>query len=102
MSVARDSSNERMRFLLYETNEFYVQKFWSSYDEEVIESLAKKEFQPLSVIPHLVESLREFLKRAVGFSNLDFSVTLHSQDDNEKNETYICYDYARIHYHLVF
>ena len=45
MSVARDSSNERMRFLLYETNEIYVQKFWSSSDEEVIELLAKKEFQ---------------------------------------------------------
>ena len=88
MSVARDSSNERMRFLLYETNEFYVQKFWSSYDEEVIESLAKKEFQPLSVIPHLVESLREFLKRAVGFSNLDFSVTLLKMTMRKMKRTY--------------
>ena len=84
MSVARDSSNERMRFLLYETNEIYVQKLWSSSDDEVIEPLAKKEFQPLSVTPHLVESLRKFLKWAIDFSNLEFSVTLHSQDDNEK------------------
>ena len=102
MSVARDSSNERMRFLLYETHEIYVQKLWSSSDEEVIEPLAKKEFQPLSVTPHLVESLRKFLKWAIDFSNLEFSVTLNSQDDNEKNETDICYDYDRIPYHLVF
>ena len=102
MSVARDSSNERMRFLLYETNEIYVQKLWSSSDEEVTEPQAKKEFQPLSLTPHLVESLRKFLKWAIDFSNLEFSVTLHSQDDNEKNETDICYDYGRTHYHLVF
>ena len=30
------------------------------------------------------------------------SVTLHSQDDNEKNETDICYDCGRNHHHLVF
>ena len=49
-----------------------------------------------------MESLRKFLKRAKLFSNLEFSVTLHAQDDNEKDETDICYDYGRIHYHLVF
>ena len=95
MPVARDSSNERMRFLLYETNEIYVQKLWSSSDQEVIEPLAKKEFKPLSVTPRLVESSRKFLKWAIDFSNLEFSVTLHSQDDNEKNETDIWYDYGR-------
>ena len=102
MSVARDSSNERMRFLLHESNEIYMEKLWCSSDEEVIEPLAKKEFRPLSVTPHLVESLRIFLNWAMNFSNLEFSVTLHSQDDNEKNDTDICYDYGRIHYHLVF
>ena len=75
MSVARDSSNERMRFLFYETNEIYVLKLWSSSDEEVIEPLAKKQFRPLSVTPHLVESLRKFHKWAIDFSNLDYSVT---------------------------
>ena len=60
------------------------------------------EFQQLSVTPHLVESLRKFLKRAIHFSNLEFSVTFFSQDDCEKNETNICYDYGRFHYHLAF
>ena len=78
-----------------------MQKLWSSSDEEMIEPLAEKEFQPLSVTPFLVESLRKFLKWAIDFSNLEFSVTLHSKDDNEKNETDICYDYGRFHYHLV-
>ena len=91
-----------MRFLLYETNEIHVQKFWSSSDEEMIEPLAKKETQLLSVTSHLVESLRKFLKWAIDVSNLEFSVTLHSQGDNEKNETGICYDYGRTHYQLVF
>ena len=98
MPVARDSSNERMRFLLYETNEIYVQKLWISSDEEVTEPLATKEFQPLSVTPHLLESLQKILKWAINFSNLEISGTLHSQDDNERNETDICYDYGRIHY----
>ena len=49
-----------------------------------------------------MESLQKFLKWAIDFSNLEFSVTLHSQDDNEKNETDLCYDYRRTHYHLVF
>ena len=102
MSLARDSSNERMRFLLYETNESCMRKHLSSSDEEVIEPLAKKEFQPLSVTLHLVKSLRKFLKWAIDFSKLELSVTLHSQDDNEKNETEICYNYERIHYHLAF
>ena len=86
-----------MRFLLYETNEIYVQKLRSSSDEEVIEPLAKKEFQLLSVTPHLVEISGKFLKWAMDFSNLEFSVTFHSQDDKKKNETDICYDYGRIH-----
>ena len=87
---------------LYETNEIYVQKLWSSSDEEMIDPLAQKEFHRLSVTPHLVESSPKFLKWAIDFSNLEFSVTLHSQNDNQKNETDICYDYGRIHYHLVF
>ena len=91
-----------MRYLLYETNEIYVQKLWSSSDEEVVEPLTKTEFQPLPVTPHLLGKLRKFLKWAIVFSNLKFSVTLHSQDDNEKNDTDICYDYGRTHYHLVF
>ena len=74
MSVARDSSDDRMSFLLYDTNKIYVQKLWSSSDEEVKEPLAKKDFQPLSVTPHVVENFRKFLKWAIGFSNLEFSV----------------------------
>ena len=49
-----------------------------------------------------MESLRKFLKCAIDFTNLDNSVTLLSQADNEKNEPDICYDYRRTHYHLVF
>ena len=91
-----------MRFLLHETNETYIQKLWSSSDTKVLEPPAKKEFQPLSVTPHLVESLPKFLKWSKYFSNLELSINFHSQDDNEKSETDIRYDYGRNHYHFVF
>ena len=59
MSTAKDCSNERMRYLLYETNEIQTQKNWHSTDEEVLEPVAKKEFNPMMTTPHLVESLKK-------------------------------------------
>ena len=41
MSGVKDGSSERMRFLLYETNEIPTQKLWNDEEEE-LEPLAKK------------------------------------------------------------
>ena len=54
MTTTKDCSNERMRFLLYETNEIPPQTLWSSTDEPE----AKRQFNPISSTPYLVERLR--------------------------------------------
>ena len=96
MSSRKDCSIERMRYLIYETNEIRTQKMWHSTDEEVLEPVARKEFNPLMTTPHLVESLKKFLKWAIDFSNLEFSVALHlrSEQDCDRSEEDICHEFG--------
>ena len=92
-----------MRYLIYETNEIQTQKLWHSTDEEVLEPVAIKEFNPLMTTPHLVESVEKFLDWAIVFSNLEFSVALHlrTERDSDRSED-ICHKIGRMHYHLIF
>ena len=62
MSSGNDYPIERMRYLIYETNEIRTQKMRHSTEEEVLEPVAKKEFNALMTPPHLVESLKKFLE----------------------------------------
>ena len=54
--------------------------------------------------PHLVESLKKFLKWAIDFSNLEFSMALHlrSEQDCDRSEEDICHELGQMHYHLIF
>ena len=84
-----------MRYLIYETNEIQTQKMWLSTDKEVLEPVAKKEFNPW-MTTHLVESLKKFLKWAIDFSNLQFSVALHlrTEQDSDLSEKHVCHDFG--------
>ena len=54
------------------------------------------------VTPHLVESLKKFLKWAIDFSNLEFLVALHlKEEESGGSETDVCLGFGRIHYHLM-
>ena len=55
-------------------------------------------------IPHLVESLKKFLKWAINFSNLDVSVALRlrTEQDSDRSEEDICHEFDRMHYQLIF
>ena len=57
-STTKELSTERMRYLLYETNEVFTQKTWDSSDQDdsVTEPIPKKEYNPLRNTTHLVES----------------------------------------------
>lgn len=100
MSTTKDFTNERMRFIIFESNETLSQEVCNE-DHEVSEPAAKKVFHPLSQAPHLVQSLKRFLKWAIDYSNLELFVSMHLKDDDENTDTDICHGYGRMHYHLI-
>ena len=101
-SPTKEFSTERMRYLLYETIEVFTQKTWDSSDQDdsAIEPIPKKEYNPLRNSTHLVESLKKFLKWVIDYSNLEFCVALHAEED-DANEMDICQGYGRLHYHVI-
>ena len=86
MSTTKDFTNERMRFIIFESNETLSQEVCNE-DHEVSEPAAKKVFHPLSQAPHLVQSLKRFLKWAIDYSNLELFVSMHLKDDDENTDT---------------
>ena len=101
-STTKEFFTERMRYLLYETNEVFTQKTWDSSDQDdsVTEPIPKKEYNPLRNTTHLVESLKKFLEWVIDYSNLEFCVALHAKED-DANEMDICQSYGRLHYHVI-
>ena len=77
---------ERLRYLIQKTNEIQTQKMWHSTDEEVLEPMAENGFNPLVTTPHLVESVKKFLKWAIDLSK-EFSVALHSRTEHDSNRS---------------
>ena len=61
---SKEISTERIRYLLYETNEVFTQKTWDSFDQDdsAVEPIPKKEYNPLKKTTHLLESLKKFLE----------------------------------------
>ena len=101
-SSRKELSTERMRYLLYETNEVLTQKTRDSSDQDdsAIEPIPKKEYNPLRNTTHLVSSLKRFLEWVMDYSNLEFCVALHAKED-DANEMDVCQSYGRLHYHVI-
>ena len=99
---SKEFSTERMRYLLYETNEVFTQKTWDFFDQDdsAIEPIPKKEYNPLKNTTHLVESLKKFLEWVIDYSNLEICVALHAKEDGT-NDMDICQSYGKLHYHVI-
>ena len=99
-SSTKEFSTERMRYLLYETNEVLTQntRDCSDQDDSAIEPIPKKEIIPLRNTLHSVSGLKHFFELVIDYSNLEYCRPLHTKED-DANEMDVCQVYGRLHYH---